>query len=550
MSKLNLKAFWKRHEIVTVALGIVFLFAWLGVYETGGTKYAHLHLIYVPIILAAFRYEWQGGLIGGLIGTALMGPLMPLDVALGQPQPLDNWLSRGLYLTGFGVVIGLLHQTLMKRQKEIFRISNYDPITGLPLFESFRRECETAIGGDSGKNEHAVINLSFVNASEIQSSFGSALFEDVIRASAKRIIEVLPAGYFLSRGGQDRFFLLVHHADAISASKIGRDLMAAFDQPVDANGVPIQISIAVGLACFPEHGKDVEELIRASHSAMNEASANDRSIHIFDRSLDESLRENLNLLSELGQAVVNGDIVFYAQPKVWLESNQFAGAELLARWHHPKRGFVPPGQFIPIAEQSRLVSAITRSCLTAAKVYIERGTKILGHNDFRIAINVSGDDLLDANFPNDLAATFSNNERLLQQLELEITETAIVKDFDTAIPMLETIREMGVHVAIDDFGTGYSSLKYLSEIPCDTLKIDQSFIRDVQTSRKKECLVRHTIDLAHDLQMRTVAEGVESFEKADWLLAAGCDIAQGYAYGKPMEIDAWANWVESKTPPA
>jgi len=537
---------WRNTFSVILMIAAGFCLAWSVVYFTGGTKFAHLHVIYIPIILAAFRFNLPGGIAGGFIGTILMGPLMPLDVALQQAQSLENWLSRGGYLIGFGVVIGITHEAILKARDALYQAANYDSVTRLPLYEAFQREVHSVLDDDSlDRHRHTIVNIDLHNAVQIQSSFGSRLYEEVMKASSERIVDVLPADSFIARSGPTRFLALLRDISADEVPEHTSRLINAFETELIAEGIPVHAELKAGVACFPDHGHDVEELVRASHSAMSDGAAPLSHVHFFDRERDASHRQNLELLTELGKAIASGGIYFAAQPKIRLRDSNLIGAELLVRWNHPQQGFIPPDRFIPIAENSRFITAITQSCLSAASEYIQDFQTMIGHSDFRISVNVTGRDVTDAKFPDTLVAAFESNPEGLKQLELEITETAVIEDFGEAIRVLSTLRNMGVHIAIDDFGTGYSSLKYLKDIPADTLKIDQSFVRGVLEFRKDEVLVQETIELARKLGMWTVAEGVETREIADWLHSTGCDAAQGYYFAKPMDPKAWHIWVES-----
>ena len=529
-----------RHLPLIAAL---FLAAWLVVHQTGGTKYAHLHVVYIPIIAAAFACRFPGGFGAGLIAAVLMGPLMPLDVAQGTPQTPSNWLFRGFYLVTFGSLIGAIHGVAARRREEIFLITNYDPITNLPLFESLRREIRSAIDRDDPDATHAILNSDIGNAERIQSSFGSEAYEDMMRACAGRLRSVLPVGGFLARGSQTRFLAFVRDCDVERARGAAHRVIASFDEPIPVLALPLPIEMDIGIATYPAHGRVPEEIVRASHSALSEKGQRAERVHVFDPDVDADRRSNVALLSELGLAISRGELRFAAQPKLHQGTGEVAGAELLVRWTHADLGVISPARFIPLAEQSRLIGAVTTAALQAVRDYAAETARVPGHETISFSVNVSGEDVCDPDFPRRVQQAFGGDADLLSRIELEITETALIADLDKAVPVLTALREMGIHIAIDDFGTGYSSLRYLKEIPADTLKIDQAFVRGLKNSGKDQALVRRTIELATDLGLVCVAEGVEDEGTAAWLQANHCDLLQGYWYCQPLEPEQWAAWL-------
>ena len=211
---------------------------------------------------------------------------------------------------------------------------------------------------------------------------------------------------------------------------------------------------------------------------------------------------------------------------------------------------IPPDRFIPLAEKSRLIYDITSASIEAARTYMMATEAVLPDIDYHIAINVSGWDVTDSDFPNRLKAAFKDDMKRLPYLELEITETSVIEDLGEAKPILAELRDMGVHIAIDDFGTGFSSFSYLKDFPADTLKIDQSFVREVMQSSTDAILVRRTIELSKDLNLKSIAEGVEDKEAADWLTKQGCDMLQGYWIAKPMPLSEWPDWLKQNDPRA
>jgi EAL domain-containing protein (putative c-di-GMP-specific phosphodiesterase class I)/GGDEF domain-containing protein len=535
-------------SLVIVACGFL---SWLIVYETGGTKFAHLHTIYFPIVLASFRFHIVGGIIAGMVATIVMGPLMPLDVAAAEAQESYNWLSRGAYLCLFGAMIGFLHDSILTGRNELYQILNYDPVTNLPLFEAFRRKIGDASNGTIDPDtQHVILNFEILTATDIRKSFGNEACEDFIKACADRIQSTLPEQSYLARGGHATFLAFIEDVGPTQASHISDKIVSSFQSPVMMQGLPMRIESRVGMVVFPDNGTNPDELVRKSFSAISQSLVRHNEASIFNENDDQIRRENLRLLADLGHAIQTDGLLFFAQPKICAQTGLVRGCELLVRWQHPEQGMIPPDRFIPLAEKSRLISDITKASIEAARHYMIATESILPDIDYHVAINVSGWDVSNPEFPKQLLEIFKDELWRLAYLELEITETAVIEDLSEAKPVLEELRRMGLHIAIDDFGTGFSSFSYLKDFPADTLKIDQSFVFEVIKSSTDATLVSRTIELSCDLGMKSVAEGVEDKDIADWLRERGCDLLQGYWIAKPMPFAEWSQWLSANDPRA
>jgi EAL domain-containing protein (putative c-di-GMP-specific phosphodiesterase class I) len=313
------------------------------------------------------------------------------------------------------------------------------------------------------------------------------------------------------------------------------------------DGLDIDLQASVGVALFPEHGQDVDSLVQKADVAMYQAKAaagSDYKIYTPER--DPHSTERLELTGELRRAIKDGELVLHYQPKIDLQSRKVTGVEALVRWRHPKRGLLSPETFLPLAERSGLMKALTGEVLQMAlrqcRTWRDAGVKLT------MAVNVSADDLLDLHFPEEVETLLSGRGVAAKWLELEITEGTILADPERARAVLTRLHAMGVRLAVDDFGTGYSSLMYLKELPVDAVKIDRSFIRDMATKSDDEIIVRAIVDLARNLSLEVVAEGVE--DEATWnrLGALGCDLAQGYYLSPPLaekELPLWlSHWLE------
>ncbi|HET8869582.1 MAG TPA: GGDEF domain-containing phosphodiesterase, partial [Aquabacterium sp.] len=297
----------------------------------------------------------------------------------------------------------------------------------------------------------------------------------------------------------------------------------------------------IGVACSPEHGLDVDMVMSRAEIAMYAAKQKQSGCVTYHAGLDSTSEESLTLISELRTAIDKDELRVYLQPKVNLQTNQCVGAEALVRWQHPTRGMVPPMNFIPFAEQTGFIRLITLWM-------IEQVAKQAAHLeslglDLKISVNLSTRDLMDQDLPSKIERILALHSTASRSLGMEITESAIMDDPQRALQTLNRLHDMGLKLSIDDFGTGYSSLAYLKRLPVDELKIDRSFVMNMESDVQDAKIVHSTIDLAHNLGLNVVAEGIENALTLKLLGNLNCDEAQGYFIAKPMPYEDFAAWV-------
>ena len=419
----------------------------------------------------------------------------------------------------------------------------HDGLTGLPNRILFRERVEEAIRGESC----TVMLMDLNHFKEINDTLGHHQGDRLLQEVAARLAATLRDGDTVARLGGDEFGILLHgavgpgHADAVAES-----LLARLREPFVVDATTLQVGGSIGLARHPEHGSDVETLIQRADIAMYAAKAASSGHATFEPSQDHHSPRRLTLAAELRGAIERGDLVLAYQPKADLRTGRIVGVEALARWEHRELGTVDPAEFVPIAEQTGLIIALTTSVLRTA---LERvaAWRALGH-DLSIAVNLSARSFLDARLAEEIPQLLAEHDVPPACLELEITESMLMHDPDRARHTLDRLAAIGVGLSVDDFGTGYSSLAHLKRLPVDTIKIDKSFVLDMHEDEADEAIVRSTIELAHNLGMRVVAEGVES--AATWLRLAslGCDLAQGFHLARPLGAEAVLALLESERP--
>jgi predicted signal transduction protein with EAL and GGDEF domain len=345
-------------------------------------------------------------------------------------------------------------------------------------------------------------------------------------------------GDTVARLGGDEFALVLAPAGGTAGCEaVAKEMIAALRRPVMVRGVELEVGAAVGIACHPEHGGSVDALLHHADVALDRAKATHRDWVVYDQEFDDRGTERLALVAELHAAIGAGDLVLLFQPQVELATGRLRAVEALVRWRHPERGLLAPDAFIEPAEHTGLIRPLTlwvvRTALDQADRWRAEGL------DLRVAVNLSVRSIT-PEFPRDLRGIL---EGRAGSLELEITETVGMGDADAALAVLEQLTGLGVRLSVDDFGTGFSSLAYLKRLPVAAIKIDRSFVMDMDRDEDDRAIVRSTIDLARHLGMEVVAEGVEHPEALSELRELGCDLAQGFAISRPLEAGDLRRWL-------
>ena len=432
----------------------------------------------------------------------------------------------------------------LKQQAELNRHQAlHDSLTGLPnrlLFHD--RVHQALVVARREDTELALLIMDLDRFKEINDTLGHSSGDRLLIDVGRRLQETLRATDSIARLGGDEFGLLLPGSAALSVREAVERIRLAVDRPFVLDGLPMQVEASIGIALFPTHGNDVDTLVQHADVAMYVAKNANLGYAIYDPTVDRRETSSLNLVGELRRAIDEGELILHYQPKVSIRSGAVAGVEALVRWQHPVRGLIFPDEFIPVAQGTSLIGPLTLHVIDEALRQCQLWRKA-GH-ELSVAVNVSSRNLIDVDFPDDVAALLTKWGLPAEVLELEITETAIVADLFRAKVVLERLGAIGLRLSVDDFGTGYSSLAYLKRLPINELKIDRSFITNMTTSEDDAVIVRSIIDLGRNLGLDVVAEGVESAEVWECLERLGCDIAQGYYMSRPIPPDEITSWLE------
>ena len=414
----------------------------------------------------------------------------------------------------------------------------HDALTGLPNRVLFRHRIEQVLnaGTRSGRTL-AVMLIDLDHFKEINDTLGHHAGDRLLQEVAERLHASIGEFDTVARLGGDEFgVLLPDLADPEEASAVAQRLLSQLREPFSIDGLTLEVDASIGIACAPEHGSDVEQLNQRADIAMYAAKEGGRGHVLFEPQLDRYSPRRLSLAGSLRSAIADGEIVLFFQPKAELTTGKIVGVEALARWQHPRLGLIGPSEFVPIAEQTGLIGPLTSHVLEQAlrqvREWSEQGEEL------SVAVNLSARSFLDAQLAVEIPKLLEASGVDARLLELEITESMLMLDPARAKATLDRLSAIGLSLSVDDFGTGYSSLANLKRLPVDGIKIDKSFVIDMPHDASDAAIVRSTIDLAHNLGLRVVAEGVESHEAWRRLEELGCDLAQGFHVSRPIPAAA------------
>ena len=523
--------------------------ATLTVYLTGGTQSAAPHLYYVPIISAAFLIGPGGGIVTALAAGLLCGPWMPLNVETGTSQDFANWMIRGGGFLLVGTVAGLFRRDINERIRKFRDFALHNPVTGLPNRAALEDWLAPRLGRspDDGKLL-AIVKIRITKFEEVVSTLGYDQGERLMRMLGEHLRGIQAEDEPVYNINYGRFAVIARIGDPQEAVQIAHRMLESVHKPILLDDIPITIGAHAGIAFHPTHGDTTTDLLRAVSQATEMAVERNADYVIFDPEEGERYRQRLLLLSDIRIAPRTGQLLLHYQPQTRLDNGTCIGVEALLRWRHPTRGMIPPNQFIPLAEATGLISPITlwvaRTAIRQLKVWQEAGI------DLSIAINLSARDLDNNVILCEIEGLLDSHRVSPGKLTLEVTESAIMQSYQTAVPLLAHMAEIGCAIAIDDFGTGYSSLASLRLLPASILKLDGSFCIDLSADARQRQIVRSTIGMAHELGLTVLAEGIETGESLAEMRALGCDEGQGYLISRPIPESDLRKWLgaNGKTP--
>lgn len=439
-----------------------------------------------------------------------------------------------------------LHLRDMTEQKQALQqlrhFAYHDPLTGLANRRAIIEKLDELLRVPMGpRYVTAVFFLDLDRFGMVNSTYGHQFGDRLLVRIADRLREITRPGDSVARPGADKYTLIFPYLNGAPAvEQLAARLLEAIRTPVEMDSHEVFLTGSLGIVVVPDEPTDSERILRDGDLAMQLAKdEGGNQARVYDDALKERFADRLVVANSLRRAVERDELVVFYQPKIDLVTAEIVSCEALVRWQHPEWGLTGPFRFIPVAEATGQIYEIERWVLRAA-CRQSRHWRENGYPDLHVGVNISANQFTKPNFPDQVQATLDETGLAPAGLELEITETAAMSDIDKAMPVLVRLREMGVRVSIDDFGTGYSSLAYLQKLPIHALKIDRAFVQYCDRSMEDAQITTSMITLAHNLKLRTVAEGVETRDQLRMLRDLGCDEVQGYLLGKPMPADAFS----------
>jgi diguanylate cyclase (GGDEF)-like protein len=463
------------------------------------------------------------------------------------------------------VVSGVVQDVSERRLLEgrAHRLEFYDGLTGLPNRTTLRRDLDALLARTAGGSTLAVCVLDLDHFKRINDTFGRQRGDEVLERVAERLQASLRrreatlgaksggrAGDFVARTGADEFFVVLgEFRSAEESALVARRLLETIAQPLVIGGAELVLSATMGIAVHPLDGVDADLLIERAEAAKNHAKLEGRGRYEFyTADINSRAHARMSMENNLRKALQLGQFELCFQPKVAVANRECPGAEAMVRWRHPELGLVPPANFIPIAEETGLIVQLGEWIVAEACRAIA-GWREQGLGDLRVAVNISALQFASGDLPELVGRAVYAARIPAGLLEVELTESLLLEDSEQSIEMLAGLRARGIDVWLDDFGTGYSSLSYLRRLPLTGLKIDQSFVREIDVNVHDAAIVGAVIALARSLELRVVAEGVESSAHLAALAALGCDYAQGFYFSRPLPAEQFARWLLERRDP-
>ena len=536
-----------NRRIRTIAIPLLLAYM-VGVYfivmNTGGIKYVFSHSMYLAIILSAIIYGALGGVVAAIVGGLLLGPFVPIDTITGEAQITINWVYRLAFFALIGTTIGLASDGMRSYIKHLRWSVRHDGASFLPnrfALEADIKALSQKTNTSEKKYPYCLTMISMANSKEIETSFGMVALDHIMMQMSSRIKKQTQAETVVYRTSIDQLCLLIVESKQLEIKAFCKSLRKFFQEPFRFNTLQLHGDIQIGVVKFDEILHSPSYYIqKASAAALQAEIANAPEVVELNQGSDFAIVENIELLGRLKEALESKQLQLHYQPKINLHTGSIAHVEALMRWNHPTLGAIPPGKFIPRAERSTLIDRLTEFALDEALRQIVRWKKV--GIAMKVAVNISAQNLTQPSFVYQVMNQLEKYGVDGSCLELELTENSLMHNVNNAIEVLTKLTKLGIVVSIDDFGTGYSSLQYLQKLPVSIIKIDQSFILNLASDDGARYIVDAAVNLAHKIDMKVVAEGVEDQQALNILKEMGCDYAQGFLISHPVPASEFTKW--------
>ncbi len=449
--------------------------------------------------------------------------------------------------------IAVSKQEIVSQTKKIKRLAYFDSLTELPNRNAFMDKLKQEVARAKRNTEKiGVLYIDLDDFKVVNDAYGHEIGDLLLNKVARRLQKSSRVSDTVARLGGDEFAILLTHLNTYEdSSNIGQRILADISFPVDFSNMIIEelakpyaiqnnsvtVSSSIGIALYPENGKDATELLNSADTAMYAAKKEGKNrFQYCTEEMTQAMHKLVEIERNMRQALADREFVLYFQPQIDLATKNIIGLEALIRWNHPQRGFIPPGDFIPIAEERGIIQDISRwvvrEVFDQLKLWQEAGCRLVP-----VMVNLSARDFYQQGIEKYIVGVIEDEEEFRELFGVEVTETAIMGDRENALVTLNKLKEMGIKIALDDFGTGYSSLNYLQFLPIDMVKIDRSFVKNINENAKNAAITEAIISMSHTLNLTVLAEGIETEEELEFISNIQCDQAQGYLFYKPIPAD-------------
>lgn len=496
----------------------------------------------------------------GLFLVFIITNLLSLDRMVFHPiQQVSNALKSKAFnreaplflkggsseITGLIEAFKEMDEKVNQRQNELEHQALHDYLTALPnRFMLNQRLQYLILTSERKQSKFALFFMDLDNFKDINDSLGHAIGDQLLLQVANRLLAQIRKSDTVARLGGDEFAILLPDMAQDNSERIAKNLSQSINQPFKIEDQRISIGMSIGIVQYPEHGLDATTLLQHADSAMYVAKRKRQSFAYYDKSVDFYSQNRLTLIQDLRSAIEKDSLMLYYQPQINCDSHAIFGAEALLRWDHPDFGFIQPDKIIELAEYSGCIHQLTTWVLARAVRDCRRWHEM--NHRINISINISVQDLNNKQLSDQISTLLKQHQLDPGLLTIEVTESGMMENPALSIEILNKLKSMGINLSVDDFGTGFSSLKYLKQLPVDELKIDKSFIIDMEHDDNDRVIVHSTIDLGHNLGLEVIAEGIENESSLDIIKQYGCDRAQGYLFARPLTADEFDRYLEKQ----
>lgn len=529
---INLKSKFDLMSIIPVTIMPPLIY--MLVQFTGGIKYSYSHLMYIPIILAGISLGTKMGIIIGIYGGILLGPLMTIDGE--NPQDFANWFLRLIIFVIVGAICGYTANALKKSIKTISTLYSHNPDTLIPNV-NYLNDLKRV---ESDANEFILMTIIINNSEQIGDLIGVDIYNQILKKIYMYLKRDLPQETIIIQRNNNKLWLAKPYSELYSDIYKVLDILK---QPLNIDEVPFYIEFSIGVNIVSRDDAINPHVYKKTDIAARQAQKHNLEYVIF-HTINPNFFNGFELLGVFIEALSSNQTMLAYQPKIDVKTKKLIGLEALIRWQHPTRGLIMPNDFIPMIAETQLIHQLTTWVLKKAIMKIKEFK--YENIEIHISINVSVKNLLNREFYNQVKKIFEMEKISPKQIELEITESELMVNPDEAIMMLHRFREDGFIISLDDFGKGHSSLAYLNQLPINIVKIDQCFTKSLTHEIVNRFIVSSTIDLAHKLRCKTLAEGIEDEETFKIIQKLNCDYAQGYLFARPIKDEEIIPWVKAK----